>query len=204
MENNQVTITGVVSSEYVYSHTVYGEDFYKMDVAIARTSGTVDVLPVIVSERLFDVAEDLSGSLVKVTGEYRSYNQPTGEKTKLMLYVFAQEFEFIDEDDTSENNRVYLDGYICKSPTYRKTPLGREITDILVAVNRLYGKSDYIPCIAWGRSARWTERLEVGTRVQLYGRIESRGYIKIISEEECEQRVAYEVSISCIKEINGL
>ena len=203
MENNQVTIVGMISSKCVYDHMAHSEAFYRMEVSISRISGKVDVIPVLISERLFDVSEDLCGCLVRVTGEYRSYNQLDGEKIRVKLNVFCQEIDLVDREDASENNHVYLDGYICKPPTYRKTPLGREITDLLIAVNRQYSKSDYIPCIAWGRTARWAEGLDVGTRVQLYGRIASRGYIKKISEDECEQRVAYEVSVSEIIDVRG-
>ena len=201
MENNQVTVTGMISKECAYDHTMHGEDFYKIEITVSRMSGVDDVLPVLISERLFDVNEELFGHHVKVTGEYRSYNKREGERTRLILNVFAKEVEILDKEDIFEINYIFLDGYICKSPTYRKTPLDRDIADLLVAVNRPYGKTDYIPCVAWGRNARWAGGLSVGERVQIYGRIQSREYKKALSETNIETRVAYEVSINSISSV---
>ena len=203
MNNNQVLLAGEIVSDFEYSHEVYGEAFYFMMFSVERISGTVDCIPVMVSERLIDINSDLIGKHVCIIGQYRSFNKHDGDKSRLELSVFAIELELLDEENEviiqSENNKIFLDGYICKAPAYRKSPLGREIADILVAVNRLYGKSDYIPCICWGRNARFASGLEVGARVQLYGRIQSRGYLKKLSETEAEQRVAYEVSASRIE-----
>lgn len=202
MKNNKVTMTGVISGLCVYDHMLYGEEFYKTEITVTRKSGTLDVLPVIISERLFDDPEDLLGRMVNVTGEYRSHNQTDNEKRKLLLYVFAHELEFTEEEDTRDNNLIFLDGYICKSPVYRTTPRGTEIADLLVAVNRQYTRSDYIPCIVFGRNARWAEQLEVGTHVKLQGRVQSRVYKKQICENVCEYRTAYEVAVHGIMKVN--
>jgi single-stranded DNA-binding protein len=150
-----------------------------------------------VSERLLNVDEDYKGYKIAVTGQFRSYNRHEEKKNRLILSVFAREVEFINEiEESSKSNQIYLDGYICKEPIYRKTPLGREIADLLVAVNRPYGKSDYIPCICWGRNARFASSFTVGSRCAIWGRIQSREYMKKINEEEAVKRVAYEVSVS--------
>lgn len=195
--NNQVTISGEIVSEFKFSHELYGEKFYLMDVEVPRLSGSSDKIPVMVSERLVDVEQDFMGVKVKVEGQFRSYNRHEEKKNRLVLSVFAREIELVDEIERSEkSNQIYLDGFICKEPVYRETPLGREIADILIAVNRPYGKSDYIPCICWGRNARFASGLEVGTRCSVWGRIQSREYNKKISETEVEKKTAYEVSIN--------
>jgi primosomal replication protein N len=150
-----------------------------------------------ISERLINIHEDYRGCTVEAIGQFRSYNRHEGLKNRLMLSVFVREISFMEAfTDYTKTNQIFLDGYICKTPIYRKTPLGREIADLLMAVNRPYGKSDYIPCIAWGRNARYASGFEVGTRIRVWGRVQSREYTKKISETECEKRVAYEVSIS--------
>ncbi|MGN0412774.1 MAG: single-stranded DNA-binding protein [Lachnospiraceae bacterium] len=197
IENNQVTIMGKIVSEFFYSHEIYGEGFYMVDVEVERLSDSTDLIPVMVSERLLDVNQDYTGQLISVSGQFRSYNRHEEKKNKLVLSVFAREIEFIDEvDENTKSNQIFLDGFICKEPIYRKTPLGREIADLLLAVNRPYGKSDYIPCICWGRNARFASTFQVGDRCVVWGRIQSREYMKKISEEELEKRVAYEVSVS--------
>lgn len=197
IENNQVSVTGEIISEFTFSHEVLGEGFYTTDILISRLSGQADVIPLMISDRLINVQEDYRGCTVEVVGQFRSYNRYEGTKSHLMLSLFAREISFADKPaDYTENNQIFLDGYICKPPIYRKTPLGREIADLLLAVNRSYGKSDYIPCIAWGRNARFVSDFEVGTRVRVWGRVQSREYTKKLSETECEKRVAYEVSIS--------
>ena len=164
---------------------------------IARLSDSTDIIPVMVSERLIDVTADYKGSLVIINGQFRSYNRHEEKKNKLVLSVFAREIEFVDEiSENARTNQIFLDGYICKEPVYRKTPLGREIADLLLAVNRPYGKSDYIPCICWGRNARYAANFQVGERCLVWGRIQSREYMKRISDENMEKRVAYEVSVS--------
>ena len=197
IENNQVTIMGEIVSGFSYSHEIFGEGFYMVEVKVQRLSDSYDVIPMMVSERLIDVTADYRGYFVEVNGQFRSYNRHEERKNKLVLSVFAREIEFVDEiEESAKSNQIYLDGYICKEPIYRKTPLGREIADLLLAVNRPYGKSDYIPCICWGRNARYANNFHVGTRCEIWGRIQSREYMKKLSEEEVEKRVAYEVSVS--------
>lgn len=199
-ENNQVSLVGEVISDFTYSHEVYGEGFYMVELSVNRLSNFVDYIPVMVSERLIDVNSDYRGVYVYITGQFRSFNRHEERKNRLVLTVFARELEILEEiDEETVSNQIFLDGYICKEAVYRKTPLGREIADLLVAVNRSYGKSDYIPCICWGRNARFASSFEVGTHVQVWGRIQSREYVKKISETETEQRIAYEVSVSKIE-----
>lgn len=196
MVNNQVTIMGEIVDQFQFSHEIYGEGFYMIHVSVDRLSESTDLIPIMISERLIDVAEDYVGMKIAVTGQFRSYNRHEEKKNKLVLSVFAREVAFIDElEESPKTNQIFLDGYICKPPIYRKTPLGREIADILLAVNRPYGKSDYIPCICWGRNARFASNFEVGNRCLIWGRIQSREYMKKLSEEELEKRVAYEVSV---------
>ena len=200
IENNRVTIIGEVISEFEFSHEVYGEGFYTVRLSVSRLSNSVDVIPLLVSERLVDVTEDLRGMMVEATGQFRSHNSHEEDRNRLLLSIFVREINFIDSyDEDISTNQIFLDGYICKPPIYRKTPLGREIADLLIAVNRPYGKSDYIPCIAWGRNARYSAGFEVGAHFQGFGRIQSREYTKKVNEEECEKRIAYEVSVSKIE-----
>jgi len=197
IENNQVTIMGEIVSPFTFSHEVFGEGFYMVDVSVKRLSNSEDTIPVMISERLIDVTEDYTGEFIMVNGQFRSYNKHDELKNRLVLSVFAREVEFIEEElDGAKTNNIMLDGYICKLPVYRKTPLGREIADLLIAVNRPYGKSDYIPCICWGRNARFASAFEVGNHVQVFGRIQSREYVKKLSEMATEKRTAYEVSVS--------
>lgn len=204
IENNQVTIMGEVASEFLFSHEVFGEGFYMVDVLVKRLSNSNDRIPLMISERLIDVTKDYTGEFIMAMGQFRSYNRHEEQKNRLVLSVFVREVSFIDEElDGAKTNQILLEGYICKHPVYRKTPLGREIADLLLAVNRPYGKSDYIPCICWGRNARYASGFEVGEHVQVLGRIQSREYVKKISEFETETRTAYEVSVSkleCIEE----
>ena len=200
LENNQVSIVGEIISDFQYSHEVYGEGFYMVEVAVSRLSNFSDYIPLMISERLIDTSQSYIGQKVYVTGQFRSYNRHEELKNRLVLSVFVREIEFIEEEtEEMKSNQILLDGYICKDPIYRKTPLGREIADLLVAVNRSYGKSDYIPCICWGRNARFAARFEVGVHVQIWGRIQSRDYVKKLSETQVEQRTAYEVSVSKIE-----
>ena len=160
LENNQVSIVGEIVSEFTFSHEVYGEGFYTVDVAVSRLSNYADYIPLMVSERLIDTSQSYVGEKVYVTGQFRSYNRHEETRNRLILSVFVREIQFVDdmwEEDVADlpSNLIILDGYVCKPPVYRKTPLGREIADLLVAVNRAYGKSDYIPCICWGRNARF-------------------------------------------------
>ena len=200
LENNQVSIVGEIISDFQYSHEVYGEGFYMVEVAVSRLSNFSDYIPLMISERLIDTSQSYIGQKVYVTGQFRSYNRHEELKNRLVLSVFVREIEFIEEEtEEMKSNQILLDGYICKDPIYRKTPLGREIADLLIAVNRSYGKSDYIPCICWGRNARFASGFEVGGHVQVWGRIQSREYVKKLSETETEKRVAYEVSVSKVE-----
>ena len=197
IENNQVSIMGKVAAEFSFSHEVFGEGFYMTELLVKRLSDSYDRIPVMVPERLVDVSQDYRGEYIQVAGQFRSYNRHEEKKNRLVLSVFAREVEFVEDDDENmKSNAIFLDGYICKPPVYRKTPLGREIADLLIAVNRPYGKSDYIPCICWGRNARYASAFQVGGHVLIWGRIQSREYVKKISEEETQKRIAYEISVS--------
>ncbi len=197
MENNQVTIMGEIASGFSFSHEVFGEGFYMVEVRVKRLSSSEDRIPLMISERLLDVSQDYTGEFIMASGQFRSYNRHDEQKNRLILSVFVREVSFIEEEpDGAKTNSIFLDGYICKIPVYRKTPLGREIADLLLAVNRPYGKSDYIPCICWGRNARFASTFEVGVHVQIFGRIQSRTYVKKLTETESEERTAYEVSVS--------
>ena len=203
LENNHIVLVGKVTSDKKFSHEIYGEKFYVFDLSVPRLSGNADIIPITISERLLE-SEDLSiGKKVMIEGQFRSYNSYQNEKNKLVLTVFAKDVKFIENQDEEiqaskdfVSNEVTLNGYICKKPIYRQTPFGREIADLLLAVNRAYNKSDYIPCIAWGRNARFASGFEVGEHVQVLGRIQSREYIKKLSETETQKRIAYEVSVS--------
>ncbi len=197
LENNRVSVVGEVASEFTFSHEVFGEGFYLTTILVNRLSDQIDEIPLMVSERLMDVNRDYRGGIIEATGQFRSFNRHEGNRNRLVLSVFAREINFPEDySDSTKTNQIYLDGFLCKAPIYRKTPLGREIADLLIAVNRPYGKSDYIPCIAWGRNARYASSFEVGSRIRVWGRVQSREYTKKISEEEVEKRIAYEVSVS--------
>ncbi len=207
LENNHLVLIGKVASEKKYSHEIYGEKFYIFNLEVVRLSATVDIIPITVSERLLTSISLQMGAKLKVEGQFRSYNNYENEKNRLILTVFAKEICEITEIEEEENkeeisNEVKLVGYICKKPIYRQTPFGREIADILLAVNRAYNKSDYIPCIAWGRNARYCQNMEIGTEVKLTGRVQSRMYEKKHEDGTTEERVAYEVSIANLKIID--
>lgn len=201
IENNQVTLSGEIVSNFEFSHEIFGEGFYKAQLKSDRLSGRHDVIPIMVSERIIGTIEDWSWRIVKIYGQFRSCNKHEDGKSRLELFVFAREIESYGHTD---ENTIFLGGYICKEPIYRKTPLGREIADVLLAVNRPYGKSDYIPCICWGRNARFVEGLNVGTRLNVLGRIQSREYMKRISDDEFETKTAYEVSASRIEVVEEM
>ncbi|MDD4189390.1 MAG: single-stranded DNA-binding protein [Eubacteriales bacterium] len=198
IDNNAVTIAGIVDSLPVFSHEVYGEGFYNFSVNVTRLSDSFDKIPVLISERLVEKERLKIGTIIELEGQFRSYNNYTGEDgSRLILIVFVRELRFLEDKSEIKNpNQIYLNGYICKKPVYRTTPFGREITDLLLAVNRPYNKSDYIPCIAWGRNARFSENLAVGDNVKIWGRIQSRKYQKKYSENKVITKVAYEVSVS--------
>lgn len=196
-DTNQVSVVGEIVNEFTFSHDVFGEGFYILEVMVKRLSNAYDIIPIMISERLIDVKQECKGKYVEVQGQFRSYNRHEENRNRLILSVFAREIRITEElSDEVKHNYIFLDGFVCKKPVYRKTPLGREIADVLLAVNRPYGKSDYIPCICWGRNARFAEGFPVGGHVQLWGRIQSREYQKRLSETEVEKRVAYEVSVS--------
>ena len=218
LENNYLTLVGKVTSEKQFSHEIYGERFFTFDLSIPRLSGNADIIPVTVSERLLTDDMMTMGTKLLIKGQFRSYNSYENEKNKLILTVFAKDIEKLeDETENSESsevnefvkkymvtNEVVLIGYICKKPIYRQTPFGREIADILLAVNRAYNKSDYIPSIAWGRNAKFCQNLEVGTEVKIVGRIQSRNYEKKYEDGTVVKKVAYEVSIGSLEVIKDV
>lgn len=208
-DNNHITLVGKVTSEKKFSHEIYGEKFYIFDLSIPRLSGNADNIPITISERLLTENSLPIDSKILVQGQFRSYNCYQGEKNRLILTVFAKEVEFVENQEEEipvgkdiTTNEVILDGYICKKPIYRKTPFGREIADILLAVNRSYNKSDYIPCIAWGRNAKFCENVPVGAEIRVIGRVQSREYEKKHEDGTVEKRIAYEVSVSSLEVIN--
>jgi single-stranded DNA-binding protein len=197
IDNNMATISGKVISSVEFSHEVYGEGFYYFMLEVPRLSESSDRIPVTISERLTNKDKLEIGTILEVEGQFRSYNSYNNEGNRLLLTVFARDITFLEDEKTIKNpNQIYLNGFICKKPIYRTTPFGREITDILLAVNRPYNKSDYIPCIAWGRNARFSEKLSVGDNIKIWGRIQSRSYQKKLETGEIITKVAYEVSIS--------
>ncbi len=209
-DNNYLVLVGRVANEKKFSHEVYGESFYLFNLEVPRLSGTSDVIPITVSDRLLTGTNLEVGSNIIVKGQFRSYNTYDNTKNRLVLTVFAKDIlpvveETEEQDEVRKDevsNEVILNGYICKPPIYRQTPFKREIADILLAVNRAYNKSDYIPCIAWGRNARFCQNMEVGTCVRIVGRVQSRVYDKKLEDGTVEQRVAYEVSIGSMEVIN--
>ena len=199
-ENNRAFINGRIVSDVKFSHEFYGEGFYEFQLEIPRISGIYDVIPVIVSERIFNANRDYSGMVASISGEYRSFNKRIGDRTALMLSLFANDIEFEEYPlETYENNKIQLYGFVCKEPVYRRTPKGRDITDVFIAVNRGNGKSDYIPCIFWGRNAVYVSRLCVGTKIGISGRIQSRPYTKVMPDGKVLDKVAYEVSVSSLE-----
>ena len=210
-DNNHLILMGKVTSEKRFSHEIYGETFYIFDMEVPRLSDAQDIIPVTISERLIPEGTLEIGKKALIKGQFRSYNSFENEKNKLILTVFAKDIFFEDEIENETNNEenkevvsneVILTGYICKKPIYRQTPFGREIADLLLAVNRAYNKSDYIPAIAWGRTARFCQNLEVGTEVRVTGRVQSRTYEKKFEDGTSQTRVAYEVSIGSLEVIS--
>ncbi len=193
---NQAIVVGEVISEFEFSHEIFGEGFYKLKIKVKRLSDTYDEIPLLVSDRLVDVNKSYISKKVEARGQFRSYNKHEDEKNHLILSLFVRELEWVDEVENRKPNYIMLDGYICKEPIYRMTPLGREICDLLIAVNRAYGKSDYIPCICWGRNARFAGNLEVGSHIQILGRIQSRNYQKKTANNTVISRTAYEISVN--------
>ena len=212
LENNYLTLVGKVTGEKKFIHEIYGERFYVFNLEIERLSGNADIIPITVSERLITYEMLTQGKNLLVKGQFRSYNSYENEKNRLILTVFAKDVVEVEEPEQQEENEmvkkdmvtneVVLIGYICKKPIYRQTPFGREIADVLLAVNIAYNKSDYIPTIAWGRNARFCQNLEVGTKVKIVGRVQSRMYEKKHEDGTSEMKVAYEVSICSLELIN--
>lgn len=196
MESNKVLLFGKVVAEPKFSHEVFGENFYEFSIEVSRLSESSDIIPVIFSERLLDINDIKNDIKVQIAGQYRSYNNQTEGRSKLVLMVFAREIEITEEMTIANANEIFLEGFVCKKPNYRKTPFGREISDLLIAVNRAYNKSDYIPCIAWGRNAKYCESFNVGDRIRVAGRVQSRRYEKKLENGEVEEKVAYEISVS--------
>jgi len=195
--NNTATLVGIVEDNPVFGHSHCDENFYNFVLKVKRLSDMADYINVTVSEKFLKTINIIQGEEIEVEGQYRSYNNYTGTGNKLILTLFAQDIKLADGLTDSENpNRIYLNGYICKPPIYRTTPFGREITDIILAVNRAYGKSDYIPCITWGRNAKYASTLSVGDNIEIWGRIQSREYQKKIDDNDVLTKTAYEISVS--------
>ena len=208
-ENNHIILVGKVTSDKKFSHEIYGEKFYIFDLSVPRLSGNSDIIPITISERLMVNGDLPIGTKITVEGQFRSYNSYGEGKNKLVLTVFAKNVTLLENQESEVearkdflSNEVTLIGYICKKPVYRQTPFGREIADILLAVNRAYSKSDYIPCIAWGRTARFCENMEIGTEVKIVGRVQSRQYEKKHEDGTIESKVAYEVSVGSLEVVN--
>lgn len=200
-DTNVVYLRGELDENMEFSHEIFGEKFFNAKIKINRLSESYDMLPLTVSERLLQDIDIKSNNKVNVIGQLRSYNKNIDNRNRLVLTVFVREIKQV-EDENKDPNSIFLDGYICKEPIYRKTPLGREITDLLVAINRPYNKSDYIPSIVWGRNAKFAKTLKVGDRIQMWGRVQSREYEKKVENGEAIKKVAYEVSISKIKKLS--
>ena len=202
--NNTIDVGGRIMTDFSFSHEVYGEGFYRFDLEVDRLSGNSDVLPVTISERIVNREEMVPGKLVRISGQVRSYNSyvEADKKNKLVLTVFARDITMPESMPDTKPNEVYLDGFLCKPAIYRTTPFGREIADLLVAVNRSYNKSDYIPCIAWGRNARYAGKLGVGDHIKVWGRMQSRGYQKRFPDGTVLEKVAYEVSVSKVEVVS--
>ena len=218
LENNYLTLVGKVTGEKKFSHEIYGEKFYRFSLSIARLSGNADIIPITISERLITDETLTEGKKLLIKGQFRSYNSFENERNKLILTVFAKDVQELPENEEQEvevegedgeiakkeemTNEVVLIGFVCKKPIYRQTPFGREIADLLLAVNRAYNKSDYIPTIAWGRNARFCQNIEVGTQVKIIGRVQSRQYEKKHEDGTVETKTAYEVSVCSLEVIN--
>lgn len=201
-DNNRVYLRGKIVSAPVFSHEVYGEGFYEIDLEVNRLSEQFDIIPVTISDRLMKGVNLSVGEDLALNGQFRSYNKMVDNKSKLMLTVFVR--EVVEAVEGRNCNIIELEGYLCKPPVYRMTPFKREICDLLLAVNRAYNKSDYLPCIAWGRNARFVSDLSVGEKIYLTGRIQSRQYQKRIDESNSETRTAYEVSVNKLSTSNNI
>lgn len=201
--NNSIYISGRIVTPPEYSHVIYGEAFYRMTMGVKRLSEAVDLIPVTISERLLGNIPVEENMLFSFTGQIRSYNQRTETGSRLIVTAFARDFTPEDESQyIGDCNECELSGYICKPVVYRTTPFSREIADVLIAVNRRYGKSDYLPCIAWGRNARFLEQMNVGDHLHIIGRLQSREYRKLLEDGTTVNRTTYEISCSAVELIN--
>ncbi len=202
LENNKVQVAGKVASEMTFSHMIYGEKFYLFKLNVPRLSENNDLINITISERFFPILRPEINDNLLITGQFRSYNNYSDTGNRLILTVFVKTIEYLSSvNEVTNPNRIFLNGYVCKPPVYRTTPFQREIADILLAVNRAYNKSDYIPCIAWGRNAKYAEAISVGTNLHIWGRIQSRDYQKRINDDEYETKTAYEISITKLEKI---
>lgn len=194
-QTNSVFLQGRIGSTIEYSHDLYGERFYEFKLNVPRLSEHLDVIPITASEQLVNSLKE--DELIAVSGQFRSFNRPDGERSRLILSVFAR--EILPPLAEVNPNTAELIGYICKPPIYRTTPFNREICDVLLAVNRAYSKSDYIPCIAWGKNARLIKNAPVGQKLDVSGRIQSRQYTKRLDDGDVQIRTAYEFSIGAVE-----
>ena len=194
--NNQAEMIGYVDTLPIFNHEIFGEKFYTFVLRIPRLSEINDFIKIMVSERLMSDFEIEIDKKIEVIGQFRSYNSYNEGESRLVLTVFARDLKLPDEEENKNPNMLFLNGFVCKEPVYRTTPFGREITDLLLAVNRTYNKSDYIPIIAWGRNARYCRSFSVGEKIKIWGRIQSREYQKKLDEDNVITKTAYEVSVS--------
>lgn len=194
LNNNIVSLSGEIVNDPKYSHEMFNEGFYEFNLKVMRLSDAFDIIPVTVSERLLQEYDLKKGKMMSGKGQFRSFNKMEDEKSRLMLTMFIREIE--PYDPNKNPNQIDIVGYVCKDPVFRTTPFKREICDVLLAVNRNYNKSDYLPCIAWGRNARFVKNLNVGDKIVASGRIQSREYEKKLENGEVQKRTAYEVSLA--------
>lgn len=187
---NYITIRGSLLELPVFSHENHGRRFYRFTLEVARLSGTLDLLPVIAEEQLISALDPCGGEMLTVTGQIRSHNRRTETSRQLLIFIFAT--GIVAEDGESIND-VILEGLLCREPTYRRTPLGREICDVMLAVPRAFRRADYLPCILWGRTAQEIARCHTRDRIRICGRLQSRVYTKL-TESGSVERTAYEVS----------
>lgn len=192
---NQATVKGMIDSDFTFSHQIYGEGFYFIDVLVKRRSDIADRIPVMISDHMIDVETSQKGKYIEIQGQFRSYNRLINNRSRLILSVYARKVRLAATEDALEN-QIMLDGYLCRPPVFRITPTGKEITDFMIAINRSCGKTDYIPCICWGKNARYAARMVVGGRLTVEGRIQSRNYLKKNNLNEMITKTTYEVSVS--------
>ena len=199
-DNNHVTVAGIILEPFSFSHELHGEKFYSTRLSIERLSNQTDIIPVMFPERLIDVTQNYIGRYAEVSGQLRSHNLHNASKSKLLLFVFAREAAFFDERcDIIYKNQVHLSGYVSKPALYRKTPLKKEISNVLLAVNRPHLKADYIPCILWGSNALLAKSLQTGEHIVVRGRIQSREYTKT-TEDGNETKTTYELSVATLEQ----